>query len=71
MRILVYTYDYMAFTHEVHIKISPCVDLRGSRKNYSVKVFKTMQGVHGKIGPFDIVFRNVSRCFTGSRQQNL
>ena len=29
------------------------VDLRSSRKNYSVQVFKTMQGVHGFIGSFD------------------
>ena len=37
-------------------KISPCVDLRNKRKNYSVQVFKTMQCVHWWIGPFDIVF---------------
>ena len=37
-------------------KISPCVDLRNKGKNYSVQVFKTMQDVHGWIGPFDIVF---------------
>ena len=37
-------------------KISPCVDLINKGKNYSVQVFKTMQGVHGWIGQFDIVF---------------
>ena len=37
-------------------KISPCVALRNKGKNYSVQVFKTMQGVHAGIGPFDIVF---------------
>ena len=35
-----------------------CVDLRSHRKNYSIQlqVFKTMQGIHGWIGPLDNVF---------------
>ena len=37
-------------------KISSCVDLRNKEKNYSVQISKTMQGVHGRIGQFDIVF---------------
>ena len=61
----------MAFSHEVHIKISPCVDLRGSRKNNRVNVFETMQGVHGWIGPLNIVFRKVIKCFTGLEQENV
>ena len=35
---------------------SLCVDLRNGEKNYSVQVFKTMQGIQAWIGPFDIVF---------------
>ena len=34
--------------------ISSGVDLRSSRKNYSVQVFKAMQGVRGWMGPLDI-----------------
>ena len=37
-------------------KISPCGDFRNKRNNYSLQVFKTMQDVHGWIGPFDIAF---------------
>ena len=37
-------------------KISACVDFRKKVKNYSIQVFKTMQGVHGWIRPFHIVF---------------
>ena len=37
-------------------KISPCVDLKSRRNNCSVQFFKTMQGVYGWIGLFDIVF---------------
>ena len=32
------------------------VDLRSRRKNYRVQVFKTVQGVHGWTGPFDVGF---------------
>ena len=34
--------------------------LRNKENNYSVQVFKTMQGVHECIGSFDIVF--VAHC---------
>ena len=37
-------------------KISPCVDFRNKGKSYTTQVFKTMQGVHRWIRPFDIVF---------------
>ena len=33
-------------------KISLCVDLRSRNENYSIQVFKTMQGVYGWIGSF-------------------
>ena len=36
-------------------KLSPSVDLRNKGNNYSVEVFKTMQGVHACKGLFDIV----------------
>ena len=39
----------------VEIKIFPWVDLRNKGKNYSVQVFKTMQGIYAWIGPCDIV----------------
>ena len=42
-------------------KISLCVDLRNKGKNISVQVFKTMQGVYGWIGLFDIVF--TANCY--------
>ena len=48
-RILVNADDYMACSHEV-------LDLRSRGKNYSVQVFKTMQGVPGWTGPFGFVF---------------
>ena len=32
------------------------IDLRSRRNDYSVQVFKTVQGIRGWIGPFDIVF---------------
>ena len=37
-------------------KLSLYVDLRNKGKNYSVQIFKTMQGIYARKGLIDIVF---------------